>query len=300
MQVSVITDEVSSDPETALELLHEWGVKAVELRYVDDQRFPAVSDYWSARLPRLLDEFGMTVAALSPGLFQFPYPQSSGPLQIFRATDMALVRRERDAQALLDTHVKQLLPSSIEAAKQLGARTIVCFGFDFHRPDPAEPIPEAAIQVLRHAATSVGEAGLILTLEPHNWSSRTADIVRRVNHPAFGINWDPANTFAAGEDVPFPDGYAHVRPFVRHVHFKDVTRDPITGQRIWVLDGVLDWAGIIRALKDDNYTGYISVETHLRPKVQGTLKTLGRLRALIDGTQPERQPDDRGLVSHAV
>ncbi len=171
--------------------------------------------------------------------------------------------------------MNEVLPASINAAKQLGAKTIMCFGFG--RQDSVEVVASA----LRQAAEKVGAAGLTLALEPHEPSQRVGDIVREANHPALGINWDPANIYASGEDTPFPDGYAHVRPFVKHVHFKDARLDPVTGKRSWVLDGVIDWTGIIHALKQDNYEGYVSVETHLRPKVESTRRTLERVRALV-------------------
>jgi hypothetical protein len=34
MKISIVTDEVSSDVETALEIIKSWGVEAVELRSI--------------------------------------------------------------------------------------------------------------------------------------------------------------------------------------------------------------------------------------------------------------------------
>ena len=45
-------------------------------------------------------------------------------------------------------------------------------------------------------------------------------------------------------------------------------------------DGVLDWAGQIRALAESDYEGYISVETHQRPKIESTRRYLERLQRL--------------------
>ena len=281
MKLSVITDEVSSDIETALEVLHTWGVAAAEIRYLGAERFPIVADYWKSRLPDLLSEFDMHVAAISPGLFQYAYPSKPGAVQIFRSSDMAQVQRSLDARALLDREIATVLPAAIEAALRLGAPTIVCFGFD---RDVSGPAPDEVIQVIRHAATLVGQAGLTLALEPHSPSAHVADLVRRVDHPALGLNWDPANSYAAGEDVPFPDGYTHVRGLVRHVHFKDALQDPLTGRRTWTLaNGVIDWTGAIAALHADGYQGYVSVETHVRPKVEGSRHTVERVRRLIAG-----------------
>jgi len=152
----------------------------------------------------------------------------------------------------------------------------------FSRSDHTEAdlVSDAAIQVMRHAAQKVAEAGLTLNIEVSEPSQRTADIVRRVDHPALGINWDPGAAYQGGEEVPFPDGFDLLRPYIRHVHFKDVTTEP-TGARTVVVDGVIDWRGAFAALRADNFDGYISVETHRRPKIDSTFRMLERLRALI-------------------
>jgi sugar phosphate isomerase/epimerase len=288
MKVSVITDEVSADLETALELSATWGVNAIELRSVEDQRWPDVSDYWKVRVPQLIQESRLTVAALSPGLFFIPFPSKPAPIVGLRFIDARQLRAEEQAKVLLDRHVNELLPASIESAKQLGVRTIICFSFSRPAPHlPPPPPPDEVIQVFRYASGKVHEAGMTLAIEVDHFafgdiSSRAADIVRRVDHPALGINWDLGNAYAAGEDVPYPDGYAHVHGLVRHVHFKDAKMDPLTGKRSWTLDdGVIDWRGQIAALARDGYDGYISVEHHMRPRVEATRRTLERIRRHI-------------------
>ena len=289
MKISVITDEVSADLETALELCKAWGIEAVELRGIGEQRYPNVSDFWRERVPELVRGFGFSVAALSPGLFKIPYPRPIHPdTQILRWEDALLFQRKQSAEELVRFHLEELLPSSILAAKQLGADTIVCFSFDRgSEVDPETPAPQAVIDVLKEAARLVGQADLTLALEVEHicWGDtgyRTAQIIERVAQPALGINWDPANAYRAGEDRPYPDGYAAVREHVRHVHFKDARSDPVTGQRRFVFDGVVDWKSQIEALKRDEYAGYISVETHARPKVEMARRTIERLRALIE------------------
>jgi sugar phosphate isomerase/epimerase len=299
MNICIMSDEVSTDLDTALELIASWGVPAVELRAVGGGRYPDVSDYWKYRVPQLLAEYGLTVAGISPGLFKLRNPGPHAPMYFNRGGDARQWEIERDAEATLDKHITKLLPASIEAAQRLGSPQIICFGFDQQTDGPA---PELVVQILRRAAEKVGEAGLQLNLEVQDWASRSADLVRRVNHPAFGISWTPASAYASGDDVPFPDGYNHVRPYVRHVHFKDVKTDPggrkpimdgtldTTGKKPWVLDGVIDWKGQIAALREDGYTGYFSVEPHVRPQVNAAMKTLARLRALLAETESVAAP----------
>ncbi len=293
MKISVVTDEVSSDPETALEIIHSWGVDGVELRGIDDTRYPMISDYWKVRLPQLLREFQLPVVAISPGLFQTRPPglSQTRPMAFSRGGDMRIVREELEDAARLDRHLHELLPSSIEAALQLGAPSIICFSF-FSRYDHTEgdPVPDEAVQMMRYAAEKVAAAGLRLNVEVSEPSLRCADLVRRVQHPALGVTWDPGAAFQGGEDVPFPEGFDQLRSAIRHVHFKDVLREPGTGNRIVVVDGVIDWAGAFAALRDDGFDGYISVETHRRPKVESTYRMLQRLRGLVaDATTATRK-----------
>ena len=292
MKLSILTDEVSADPETAIELAKMWGVEAIELRGIGEARYPHVSDFWRARVPELVRESGLPVAALSPGLFKIPYPQPPAPeTRILRWEDAMVFDRYSSADALVRFHLEELLPDTIAAAKQLGAGVIVCFSFDRgHEVSPDEPVPDAVIDVLRDAARKVGEAGLTLAVEAEHicWGDtgvRTAELVRRVGHHALGVNWDPANAYRAGEDHPYPEGYEAVRDLVRHVHYKDAAADPRTGVRGFVFDGVVDWAGQIAALKRDGYRGYISVETHVRPKVESARRSVQRLRALIESEE---------------
>src|SRR5438132_8611317 len=124
MKISVVTDEVSSDPETAFEILRSWGVENVELRGIDDSRYPIVSDYWKVRLPQLLDEFGLRVVAISPGLFQVPAPGRARPSLLFNRTgDMRAVHDVLHDEARLEDHLEKRLRASIEAAKRPDART---------------------------------------------------------------------------------------------------------------------------------------------------------------------------------
>ncbi len=73
MKISLVTDEVSADLETAIELGLEWGVDAFELRGIGGQRVPRFSDYQKQRVLELREAYGIHIAAISPGLFKIPY-----------------------------------------------------------------------------------------------------------------------------------------------------------------------------------------------------------------------------------
>jgi sugar phosphate isomerase/epimerase len=100
-----------------------------------------------------------------------------------------------------------------------------------------------------------------------------------------GINWDPSNGMDTGE-IPLPNGYTAVKPFIFHVHVKGtVLRD--SGERVCCQLGSDDmgWHSIVRKLMDDGYDGYLSVETHFPPRYNNTMKCVKTLQLWCTETE---------------
>ncbi len=283
MKISIVTDEISADPETAIELGVEWGVRDFELRGYGTDRVPLLNPYQKSRIRELMAEFDVQIVAISPGLFKCPYP--IGPRERFplHTFDEALYQQWRQPRDVVKYHQQELLPLSIEYAKEIGAKRIIAFGFERHSL-VGSSIPDEILLAFRQATEQVADAGLELVIEVEagfwiDTGKNAATIVQKVAHPALGINWDPGNALVAG-DIPYPDGYEAVRQFVKHVHFKDVAFSP-DGSFRYAVNGDIDWAGQINALVADNYDGYISVETHMEPKVRCARALTERLRRLL-------------------
>jgi sugar phosphate isomerase/epimerase len=287
MKISLITDELSADPETAIELGVEWGIRDFELRGYFTDRVPRLSAYQKQRMRDVLDNYQARIIAIGPGLFKMPYPPAAAPRSSLGWMDRAGYEAWDDARGSVRYHLEELLPASLDYANELGANLLVTFGFERGGAPPGAP-PDEVLNTLRLAAERAAAAGLRLAVETEDgfWAdtgARTAEMVRAINHPALGVNWDPGNSFFAG-DLPYPDGYHQVRDYVRHVHFKDAMRDA-AGTPHYVLQGEIDWEGQIKALAADHYEGYISIETHLRPKVAGTRTLMERLQTLITASE---------------
>lgn len=284
VKISIITDEISSDPETAIELAVSWGVRDFELRGFFTDRAPRFSTYQKQRLHDLLVEHHSRIIAIGPGLFKMAFPAQRAPRETLGWMDRSGYESWSGAVQAVQYHLNELLPESLDYANELGAHLVVIFGFDRAGAPPGEP-PEEALNTLRLAAERAAAAGLELALENEAgfWADtggRTAHIVRTINHPALKINWDPGNAFFGG-DLPYPEGYAAVHGLVGHVHFKDAARDQ-DGEPYYCLEGEINWAHQIKALAADGYEGFISIETHLRPKIAAGRAALERLRNLID------------------
>ncbi len=290
MKISIVTDEISADPETAIELGTEWGIHDFELRGFFTDRAPRLSPYQKQHLRDVLQEHGAHVIALSPGLFKWACPPEQPPRLPLGWMEQGAYEGWAATTSMVNTHLNELLPESLDYANELGARLVVMFGFDRAGCPPGPP-PDEVLSILWKAAERAQAAGIQLVMENEDgfWpdtGARTAAIVRSVGQPALAVNWDPGNAFSAG-DEPFPQGYQHVRGLVRHVHFKDAKRAP-DGIVDQVIEGDIDWAGQLRALAADGYAGFVSVETHMRPKVQSARLSLNRLRALIQAAETER------------
>lgn len=284
LKISIVTDELSGDPETAFELGLEWNVTHFELRGVHGDRAPRLSAHARHRLVRAVRDFGVSITAVSPGLFKFPFPAREPARSNLGWMDGGFFGAWRDARAMLEDHLEKLLPETIEFAQAVGARSIVCFSFS-RAGAPGGAAPSGAIEALHEAAELCAAAGIDLLVETEEGHSadtgeRSAALVRRVGHPALGVNWDPANALIDG-DTPFPEGYGFVKPFVRNVHFKDARRYP---DGTWELlpEGDVDWRGQIEALLADGYAGAIAIEPHLFPSVASTRNALARLRGFIE------------------
>lgn len=287
MKISIVTDEISADPETAIELGVQWGMRDFELRGFFTDRVPRFSPYQKRHLQDLLEEHQARVIALGPGLFKSACPPGRAPRLPLGWMERGAYESWEEAKRVVDHDLNELLPESLDYANELGAEVVVIFGFDRAGAPPGSP-PEEVLDCLRRAAERAETAGLQLALENEDgfWAdtgARTADLVRAVGHPALAVNWDPGNAFAAG-DEPFPAGYWHVRPLVKHVHYKDAIRES-GGTVRQAVQGQIDWPGQLGALAADGYQGYVSVETHMRPKVECSRLSLARLQALVEAAE---------------
>jgi sugar phosphate isomerase/epimerase len=283
MKISIVSDEISSDFETAVELGVKWGIHDFELRGVGESRVPNLSDFQREKIQRVLENYQARIIALSPGLFKIPCIPAERPRFPVEAFDSILYQDWKAGQNLMKFHLEELLPATIDYARQLGVSLIVIFSFDRGGLSSGNP-PEEVVDYLRKASQQADASGIQLAIEVEKgfWGDtgeRTADLIRQVGHPALGVNWDPANALEAG-DIPIPDGYQAARHLVRHVHFKDLSALPEGGFR-YVVEGDIDWLSQIQELYKDEYQGYISVETHMAPKVQSAKLVVERLLSLV-------------------
>lgn len=282
MEISVITDEFDSDLDRSLSIMAEYGVKSAELRTIWDKNIGDAPDDYIERVQGVLKKHGASAAAIASPFYKCdlldnPEPEGpAGPVHWASA---------RGLGAQID-----LLNRCIEIARRLDTRLIRVFTF-WKRGELTPIIEEKIVAAFAEPAEIAEREGMILAIENEHacfagTGAETARLIEKIGSKNVRAVWDPGNAFCAGE-VPFPMGYEAIKPFAVHVHAKDA-RSAGPGKQEWCVigDGEIDWAGQMRALKRDGYSGLISLETHYdRPTKEAASRAcLAALKRLVEET----------------
>ncbi len=284
-RLGIVSDEIHPDPEEAFAAARDWGLVAVDLNRVWGGPVTDLDAPGVARLARLCERYALRVVLVGGLAFK--------GLPVVGRTPGQLVAAEDFAADLA------LLERTLAIARDLGAPLARVHGFAWsaetppRRPQGGEVLASdlaAAAAGLRVACERAERYQVALGLENvracHANSGRnTGALLEAVAHPLLTAVWDPANAYAAGEEDPFPGGYAAVRPHVRHVHLKGVRA--MDGGTVWerLSQGAVDCAGQLRALQVDGYEGVVCLETHWRlagrPAIDASRRCLEDLHAAV-------------------
>ncbi len=116
---------------------------------------------------------------------------------------------------------------------------------------------------LRCLADAAGERGIALLLET---GQETADCLRalleELNHPALGVNFDPANMILYGKGDPV-QAVQTLGPWIKHVHVKDAvvsTRPEAWGTEVPWGEGEVGSVAFLQALREIGFTGTLAIE----------------------------------------
>ncbi|VGO12388.1 hypothetical protein PDESU_00940 [Pontiella desulfatans] len=116
---------------------------------------------------------------------------------------------------------------------------------------------------IRELADAALEKKVMLLLET---GQETAEDLRfcleELDHPALGVNFDPANMILYGMGDPIK-AVRTLAPWIKHVHIKDAISSPNPGE--WGVevpwgDGEVDCVAFMQVLEAVGYTGALAIE----------------------------------------
>ena len=243
-KTSVITDEISQNLRTAAAVACEYGLNGLEIRTVDGKNPFQLTLEAARTIKQIAEDHGLAICAVASPMYKCAF------------TDLGTRKQHEEAfTRFMETMV-------LWNCKRL--RT-----FDFLANTGGETHREEIAALYHHLADTAQNAGVTLLLESEIQVTSAnfallKDFLQKLNRANVQAVYDPGNE-AADLSAPaaYPDGYACIKPWMGHVHIKDVLKGP---KRISVPlgDGDVDFHGVLAALKQDAYNGWVSVETRLR------------------------------------
>jgi sugar phosphate isomerase/epimerase len=238
--LSGFADEIDNDPRVQFQVLADLDIRYVEFRSAWGINVLDLDNGQIAEIRRLLDRQGISVSAVG--------------------SPIGKVRVDDD----FDEHLRRF-DRALWVARELEAPYIRLFSFFI--PEGEDPVNHRDEVLRRMAALADRAKGHDVVLAHENERaiygdvpSRCLDIVESVGADNLKLVWDPAN-FVLCDVHPFTDGYAALRPHIEYLQIKDAvmaTREIVpTGMG----DGEIPET--VRALRDDGFDGFFSMEPHL-------------------------------------
>jgi sugar phosphate isomerase/epimerase len=279
IRLAAITDEFSPDIDVALDAMKSVGMTGVELRTVGGRNVVDLSDSEIARIAASAAARSMEIVSIASPLLKCVLPDAP-PVDNRFQQDVFGSPFGFDDQPRLTSRV-------FEIVQLTEARIVRVFSY-WRTIDPPR-CEERIVSALQALAERASSRGVTIGLENEyacnvGTASESARLLKHLPHRHLQLIWDPANAFILG-DTPFPDGYQILpRDRILHVHVKDCVMQE--GNAIWgpVGDMGIDWSGQIRALKEDRYQGWLSLETHWKgpsgDKLEASVICGRRLREL--------------------
>ncbi|HGE71158.1 TPA: sugar phosphate isomerase/epimerase [Candidatus Poribacteria bacterium] len=247
-KLAVISDEISQDFQTVVNVASEYKLDGVEIRSVWDKPPQGLADDDMKKMKDILDKAGIVVAGIASPFYK--------------------CNIDDDQERL--NHI-EILKKCIKMAHFFGVKIVR--GFTFWNTGQTEAYWGKILEYYREPVKIAESEGIIIGVENEaSTSVSTAKLLEKFINDVGSTNvraiWDPANeVYADGGEKPFPNAYNRVKPYMIHCHAKDAAENEEGKmESVPVGTGVIDWKGQIKELLDYNYKGYLSLETHWRPK----------------------------------
>ncbi|HOE11683.1 MAG TPA: TIM barrel protein [bacterium] len=240
IRLSGFGDEITSDFEGQLRHLVEMKINFIELRGLWGTGILELSAEQQERARSALRQYGIKVAAIGSPIGKVP------------VTDPAEKEIARFRIA-------------VERARYFSAPNIRVFSFYLPKGEDPQKYRQDVLDRIRAMVEIAEKEGIVMMLENEadlygEKAVYCADLLNTIDSPHLKMAFDPANFVCAGQH-PVDECLPLVRRHIAHVHIKDAR----LGSKEMTLAGEGDGQipELVRALKEDGYSGFITMEPHL-------------------------------------
>ncbi len=245
IRLSAFADEISANLDEQIAVLHSENIHFIDLRSVWGINVLDFTDQQVTEIKQKLDDQGIGIAAIGSPIGKVPLDSS------------------------FDEHL-QRFERAITLAHAFGTPYIRLFSFYPPAVATANNTVGAAVfrdEVIRHFqefTARAAAANVILIHENEkgiygDTIDRCVDLLQTINDPHLRAVLDPANFLQCGQ-VPYPDAYDSLHPWLEYVHVKDVRAD---GTLAPAGEGEGHWPDLLQRLRADRYDGFLALEPHL-------------------------------------
>ena len=154
---------------------------------------------------------------------------------------------------------------ALTLAKQLGARCVTT--------EPGGPVApgeswkaalDLFVEMIKPVAEHAENEGVLLLVEPEpglliETCEQAEEFMRHMTSPAVGLNFDIGHQYCVGEDPAI--SFKRLAKFVRHIHLEDIAATRVHHHLI-PGEGAIDFAPVLRAIKESDYDGWVTIELY--------------------------------------
>ena len=155
----------------------------------------------------------------------------------------------------------ELFMGAVEVTVRLGVKFLSMHAGFIDERDPA--YIKKFYDRIRTLADIAGRKNLVLLLETgQETASELRHFLEKLNHPAVGVNFDPANMILYDKGNPI-EAVKILARWVKHIHIKDAirTKQPGTwGAEVPWGDGQVQSEKFLKTLKDIKFEGVLAIE----------------------------------------
>jgi sugar phosphate isomerase/epimerase len=242
--LSVCSWSLRTDVQGVADAMEQIGIGQVNLALK-----PAFLDNGDAYLAAVRQQ-QWTISATTIGFFQEDYSS----LESIRATGGIVPDAEWERN-------REMVLRSLAITEDLGLRFLTMHAGFIEEDDQAKA--RRIRDRLAELADAAGERGCMLLMETgQETAASLRDLLEDLNHPALGVNFDPANMILYGKGNPVEAVHLLSR-WIRHVHVKDAvaTQTPgMWGTEVPWGQGQVGSTDFLMALENIGYQGALAIE----------------------------------------
>jgi len=238
--LSGFSDEISPDFQTQCAVVSQLGLRFLEFRSAWDVNVLDLTKDQLAEAKTSLDAHGIGVSSIGSPIGKIAIDDDFAP------------------------HLERMRHAA-DVAHFFGAPYIRVFSFFMPAGSDPDSHRDAVLSRMRDLATVAEEADVVLLHENEkeiygDIPRRCLDIIESVDSPNLKVAWDAANFVQVGVR-PFTEAYALLRPHLAYVQIKDANL--ADGEVVAAGRGDGEVAETLRALQQDGFDGFFSLEPHL-------------------------------------